>query len=200
MSNIGLFYDMAYTVTGWMLGGPPDMEVAHAVRLVPTGSKVLDIGCGYGRHSLFLAHIGLKVKAIDASEVGIEILKEDAQEQKLEIETVVGDIKHELLDDDHSLITCNLVLHNHSLETGTWIVSRMKDKVHPGGINVITTYAKGCYLEEDPFTPEWYFYRLEELTNLYRDWNILYSGIRMDDSSKGIRAAPVMGIIAQKPK
>ena len=55
---------------------------------------VLDIGCGRGRHSLFLAEMGFDVTATDISPEGIEQLRQEAKKRKLEgkIKTVVCDM------------------------------------------------------------------------------------------------------------
>ena len=55
---------------------------------------VLDIGCGRGRHSLFLAEMGFDVTATDISPEGIEQLHQEAKKRKLEgkIKTVVCDM------------------------------------------------------------------------------------------------------------
>src|SRR3990172_8491881 len=41
--------------------------------------RVLDLGCGTGRHALFLASQGFQVYATDTSETGIEIAQEKAE-------------------------------------------------------------------------------------------------------------------------
>jgi SAM-dependent methyltransferase len=55
---------------------------------------VLDIGCGKGRHSLFLAELGFNVTAVDISPEGIEQLRQAAKKRKLEskIKTLVCDM------------------------------------------------------------------------------------------------------------
>jgi len=55
---------------------------------------VLDIGCGRGRHALFLAEMGFDVTATDISPEGIEQLKKEAKKRKLDgkIKTVVSDM------------------------------------------------------------------------------------------------------------
>jgi SAM-dependent methyltransferase len=56
--------------------------------------SVLDIGCGIGRHTLFLAELGFDVTALDISPDGIEILKKEAARRNLEskIKTIVCDM------------------------------------------------------------------------------------------------------------
>ena len=55
---------------------------------------VLDLGCGKGRHSLFLAELGFHVTAVDLSPEGIEQLQTEAKRKHLEnnINTVVCDM------------------------------------------------------------------------------------------------------------
>lgn len=55
-------------------------------------SRVLDLGCGIGRHSLFLAGCGFSVDAFDLSESGLEQLKTQAEKQKLDINITAGDM------------------------------------------------------------------------------------------------------------
>lgn len=50
----------------------PDME---ALSKIPAGSRVLDIGCGAGRHCLYLQERGVNVTGIDKSPMGIEVCK-----------------------------------------------------------------------------------------------------------------------------
>ncbi len=56
-------------------------------RAQPSDVKVLDLGCGAGRHSLFLASEGFDVSACDISAAGIEHLEKVAQERGLRIKT-----------------------------------------------------------------------------------------------------------------
>ena len=55
---------------------------------------VLDIGCGRGRHALFLADMGFDVTATDISPEGIEQLQKEAKKRKLDkkIKTLVCDM------------------------------------------------------------------------------------------------------------
>jgi len=66
-----------------------------ALRWKEKGKKtVLDIGCGRGRHALFLAEMGFDVTATDISPEGIEQLKKEAKKRKLDgkIKTLVCDM------------------------------------------------------------------------------------------------------------
>jgi SAM-dependent methyltransferase len=74
---------------------PSDEFLPVALRWKELGySDVLDLGCGRGRHSLFLAGLGFNVTAADLSPEGIEQLNLEAKRQNLEnkIKTIVCDM------------------------------------------------------------------------------------------------------------
>jgi ubiquinone/menaquinone biosynthesis C-methylase UbiE len=56
--------------------------------------KVLDLGCGYGRDSLFFAKKGLKVTAIDISSKSIKEAKKLSTERNLKICFDIGNIEN----------------------------------------------------------------------------------------------------------
>ncbi len=64
------------------------VEIAH----LETGAAVLDIMCGYGRHSIALAKRGFKLNAVDNLTDYINEIKDIAEEQKLSINSWVADV------------------------------------------------------------------------------------------------------------
>lgn len=54
--------------------------------------KILDLGCGKGRHSIGFALSGFKVSACDLSELAIDIVARKAQEQSVKIDCLKCDI------------------------------------------------------------------------------------------------------------
>jgi cyclopropane fatty-acyl-phospholipid synthase-like methyltransferase len=74
---------------------PSDEFLPVALRWKVLGKKtILDIGCGRGRHALFLAEMGFDVTATDISPEGIEQLEKEARKRGLEgkIKTLVSDM------------------------------------------------------------------------------------------------------------
>lgn len=72
-------------------------------------SRFLDLGCGRGRHSIFFAKHGFEVYATDISESGIEILKEKAKLQNLNINAEVCDMHN--LPYSNEFFNCMLAFH-----------------------------------------------------------------------------------------
>lgn len=56
-------------------------------------TDILDLGCGFGRHLIYLAEQGFNVKGIDISEEAIEMTKRKLREKKLEAELLQEDMK-----------------------------------------------------------------------------------------------------------
>jgi len=56
----------------------------HLMETIPTGSTILDIGCGVGQNARFLAQKGYRVIAFDGSESGISKARKLADEQDLD--------------------------------------------------------------------------------------------------------------------
>jgi tellurite methyltransferase len=63
---------------------PHPAVVALLPELRSRGAKAaLDLGCGVGRHALFLAEAGLQVDAFDGSETGLDVLRASAASRGL---------------------------------------------------------------------------------------------------------------------
>jgi SAM-dependent methyltransferase len=74
----------------WDIGEPQPT----LVRLADTGpirSDVLDVGCGLGENTLFLAERGYRVFGVDSSPLAIERARRQASSRGLEVEFAVAD-------------------------------------------------------------------------------------------------------------
>jgi SAM-dependent methyltransferase len=125
-----------------------------ALRWKGLGKKTaLDIGCGRGRHSLFLAELGLDVTATDISSGGIELLQKEARKRKLDgkIRTVVGDMLELPFIADS--FDCVLGFHSifHTDYTGLKkVVSKIKGMLKKTGRLYITLNSKSNPSFQDP--------------------------------------------------
>lgn len=81
MSDADVSWDEAYSRKSFLFGDTPTVCVREMVALLRPGSRVLELGCGDGRDTLFLLSHGFWVTAIDSSRVAIQRLKEAAESQ-----------------------------------------------------------------------------------------------------------------------
>lgn len=64
----------------------------RAAELAPAG-RALDLACGAGRNALHLAEQGWRVEAVDASDVAVRLLQDEALRRHLAIDTFVADLE-----------------------------------------------------------------------------------------------------------
>lgn len=76
-------FDLFYSQPEMAFGSKPEPELTKFVKSCKRRGKALDLGCGDGRHALYLARMAYKVTAIDTSNVAIQKLKSSAKKKQL---------------------------------------------------------------------------------------------------------------------
>ena len=71
---------------------PHQSAVAFALRTFPKGGKILDLGCGAGRHTKFLAENGFEAYGCDYSTSGIKASEQILAEANLKAEFQVASV------------------------------------------------------------------------------------------------------------
>jgi 2-polyprenyl-3-methyl-5-hydroxy-6-metoxy-1,4-benzoquinol methylase len=61
---------------------------------IPSGSNILDMACGAGRHSIFFAERGFEVTAVDLSEKLLSVAKQRAEKRNLKIDFIQADLRN----------------------------------------------------------------------------------------------------------
>ncbi len=93
---------------------------------LPVG-RALDVACGAGRNSITLAQAGYQVDAIDISPEGLNLARQNAENQGLSINWIEQDLDQPYqFDTDYDLI---IVMWYVNLE----LISRLCDCLAPGG-------------------------------------------------------------------
>lgn len=87
--HLGAMWDEWYAKQGW--SQLPDAALIEMVRALKPG-RALDLGCGTGRNSLWLAQQGWEVTGVDASKVGLKILTDQAATDGLHLITEQVDL------------------------------------------------------------------------------------------------------------
>ena len=70
-------------------------EVNGSIKVgrIKKGSKILDLPCGYGRHSVELAKRGFDIVGMDKSSSFLSIAKSKARGQNLKVNFIQGDMR-----------------------------------------------------------------------------------------------------------
>jgi tellurite methyltransferase len=166
--------------------GEPSKEIIELADKMPKNSIVLDIGCGDGRNTLFLAQKGFKVDAFDISENGINKLKSLAKREKVTINAWVQDIAQYKFDKEYDFIVSHGVFH--LLEREKWMksIKDVKNNTAINGVNVIVVFTDKIPPPSDlePFING--LFHEGEIKNLYNDWEIdLFESIVFEDEHPG---------------
>jgi len=124
-----------YGEVGLYLGPDPSRFLAENIALIKdlaTGKKALDIACGEGRNSIFLAHHGFAVTGVDISEEGLAKAEKWANSEGLAVSFKRVDmVTHEFIETYDLIINFNFLLRN--------LIPRMIDALNPGGLIVFDT-------------------------------------------------------------
>ncbi len=135
----------------------PSPLLVQAVEHVAPGSA-LDVACGMGRNSLYLAHRGWKVTAVDASQVAIGALLGEAFERGVSVQTQVADLENNyaISPESFDLICAILYLQRD-------LIPAIRAAIRPGGMFV------GEWLLTGSFAA-----KRGELHELFGDWKIVH--------------------------
>ncbi len=114
-------WELAWKEGRWKELSPPLPAVAEfADSLKDQGSvRVLDLGCGAGRHTLFLAKDGFQVTGLDVSETALKELQTRVDKANLKN---VALVKHEMLElpfvDEYfdAVVSTNVLHHGTAAE------------------------------------------------------------------------------------
>lgn len=78
------------TETRWTVADPGVADVVETVLPTRGAKRVLDLGCGIGRHALMFARAGLDVTAMDGAPAGLAAVRAAAEAEGLAIATDEG--------------------------------------------------------------------------------------------------------------
>ena len=146
-------------VARWKDAQPLPEVVAMADRLVADGGgRVLDIGCGLGRHTVYLAARGLEVVATDSAPAAVAACKSNLAEAGLRAEVMRVDMSQYPFPDAHFRgVVASHVIHHTDLATLKRILADIWRVLAPGGYFVWATpcpkhYECGSGTEIEPGT------------------------------------------------
>ena len=87
-------WDRIFRDEGYALGREPHEDISRVAKLFEKNGvrRILDLGCGTGRHLVYLAKRRFEVYGIDIAEHGVKLSERWLRAEGLKAELKVGDI------------------------------------------------------------------------------------------------------------
>ena len=121
-----------------------DQEVAFLLELLglPAGARILDVGCGPGRHSIRLAKAGLAVTGIDISQGFLDLAAEDARAEGVGLALFLVDARQMPFDDEFDAVI-SLCQGGFGLmgADDSLVLRRMAEATKSGGLVVLSAFS-----------------------------------------------------------
>lgn len=180
--------------------GNPSKEVADIVPFLPEGAKILDVGCGDGRHSLFLANSGFYVDAFDISENAIAKIDYLKERKNLNINTYVCDILDFKFRYKYDLTIIHGVLQFIEREKQPKIIELLKKWTNINGYHIVALFTDEEPVPDDLKDVMIGVFKNEEIKDYYKDWQIEMFESRKfnDEHENGIKHCHAMNKIVAK--
>lgn len=152
----------------------PTLDIAEFSHIINIPSKILDVGCGEGRNSIFLAEKGHIVEGFDLSEAGIEKAILIAENKDLSIRFWTQDLTKFLFEKEYDVILSHGVLHLPEKDKRDIFIENAKQYTKTGGYNFIGVFTNRLPATPDnaPFTKS--LFDVGELPQKYNDWEIVH--------------------------
>lgn len=144
--------------------------IAAAAHMSPCNA--LDLGCGSGRNSLWLAANGYTVTAWDRNPMSITTLENIRAAEGLDnLKSEIRDLNTLRFDGEYDFILSTVVMMFLEAQTIPGLIANMQRCTVPGGINLIVA---AMDTEDYPCTTGFPFaFKQGELRDYYRGWDFI---------------------------
>lgn len=173
-------------------------------------TKVLELGSGQGRDTIFLAQQGLQVYALDYCESGINLMSQKVEDLDLaeSITAVCHDVRNPLPFDDESFDACySHMLFCMALTTAEfeYLSEETRRVLKPGGLNIYTVrntndvhFGTGIYRGEDMHEVGGFivhFFSREKVEHLAQG----YEMVEVEEFEEGELPKKLFMVVLRKP-
>lgn len=162
----------------------------------------LDVGCGLGRHSLYMAENGFDVYAFDNSKYVVDVVKEKASSKDLKVICNMGDVRE--LPYENESIDCMAaigIMANNDKNGIYLILKEMYRVLKDGGetyFNIISKVTDYDFSEELLNGNTFYNIKEEDFKWLFSDFNVI--DIRHVESVNDKTSMPEYCVLLKKVK
>jgi len=120
----------------------PQEDIPRIVKLFREKGvqRVLDLGCGSGRHAVHFAKYGFEVYGIDIAPIGIKMAKDWLKKDGLKANLKIGSVYKRLpyKDNFFDAVVSIQVIHHAEIKTIRKAIKEIERVLRPGGLIFIT--------------------------------------------------------------
>ena len=181
-----------------MFGLEPSLPAKKSFELFKENkiSKIIELGAGLGRDTIFFAKNSIHVTAVDYSSSGLKVINDKAQKQSLSnlISTKLFDVRKKLPFEDNSIEACfSHMLYCMALTTEElkYLNNEICRVLKSNGINIYTVrhtkdgdYKNGIHRGEDLYENDGFivhFFSKDKINSLLEG----YQNIKIEDFEEG---------------
>jgi len=150
------FYNSMYRFTkpDWDTGITP-AEVTTAIEKFERPGRALDLGCGTGTNSIYLARHGWQATGVDFSPKAIELARDKAQRVGVKLDFHLGDVSRlDFLREPFDLILDMGCLHGLDRESRTRYAEHLRRLTQPGSKFLLFGFARPVFFGRYHLAPE----------------------------------------------
>lgn len=163
--------EYARTPDRYIWGKAPSALAKEVVGLIPEGGRVLDLGCGEGRDSVYFASRGFEVTALDQSSEGLKKGQRLAAELEVNVRWLCCSMLDVPVAGRFDLVYSCGAIHHVPKEGRHRLFRRLKVLTRPGGVHAHIVFTNVSIYRERGEKID-YFSR-GDLGRFYGDWSIL---------------------------
>ena len=166
----------------------PSQLLQAFVHLLPKTGVVLDAAAGVGTNALFVAQQGIQVIALDISEVGLRLLRQQARALGARVDTAVFNLTQPYFPPK----CVDAILNFRFLERATFAAYRQA--LRPGGLLLFETFVHVGNGEVPA-----YFLQPSELLHAFADFEVIHYAETAVSGHRSGNMRHVAQLIARKP-
>jgi len=167
------FWNQKFKRDDFLYGQNPNQFIKDNYYLLKPKSKVLCLGEGEGRNAIFLAKNGFDITAIDASDIGLEKLKNSAIQQNCSVKTECLDLDSWKSMEKYDSIICSYLHLEEPLRQD--VFKKVFNSLNIGGYFIAEFFSKSQinYKSGGPRVIE-LLYTVSDFNNIFPKDSLIY--------------------------